>query len=175
MTPSHFSVANRSGIVTSMPAWTPNWNPVEIDELSLLDAIADCQAAISLIEDGHVSLQPFVAAAREHWEGPARLDFDEDFANFEHQLASTVSQLRQAALAYQREIAEAHEEQARRTAQQEQWRRESVEEQARAEAMAEAAARQPTSRPFTLKLPAGPPAPASAAANPSWSEVDWSG
>lgn len=128
-----------------MPAWTPNWNPVEIDELGLLDAIADCHAAISLVEDGHASLRPFVATARERWEGPARLDFDDNFASLEQQIDSAIGQLRQVALGHQREIVEAHEEQARRTAQQQQWWRESAEEQAREAALSEAAAQTTTS------------------------------
>lgn len=126
-----------------MPSWTPNWNPVEIDEAGLLDAIADCYAAVAIIEDGHAALGPFVATAQEQWEGPARIDFDDHYAGLERQIGGVISQLRQAALGYQREIAEAHEEQGRRSAQQDQWRRELADEQAReAAAAGESATRQ---------------------------------
>ena len=142
-----------------MPSWTPNWNPVEIDEAGLLDAIADCYAAVAIIEAGHDALGPFVVTAQEQWEGPARIDFDDHYAGLERQIGGVISQLRQAALGYQREIAEAHEEQGRRSAQQEQWRGESADEQAR-----EAAAREAAARHFSLISPTsttifGPPAP----------------
>lgn len=111
-----------------------------IDEVGLLDAIADCAAAIATIEEGHGSLVPFVSRACEHWEGPARLDFDDDYSAFERQVDGVIAELRQASLGFQREIAEAHEEQMRRSTQQEQWRRELESEQAAAaEAEREAA------------------------------------
>ena len=131
----------RRVIVAGMPAWTPNWNPVIVDEVGLLDAVADCAAAIATIEEGHGSLAPYVARACEQWEGPARLDFDDDYASFERQVSSVIAELRQASLGFQRELAEAHEEQARRWAQQEQWRREVEAEEVAAEAERDAARR----------------------------------
>ena len=124
-----------------MPSWTPNWNPVTIDEVGLLDAIADCAAAIAAIEEGHGALVPFVVRARDHWEGPARLDFDDDYSSFERQVEAVIAELRQASVALQREIAEAHEEQARRWAQQELWRQEKTAEEAVATAESEAVRR----------------------------------
>ncbi len=115
-------------MLSGMPSWTPNWNPVDIDEVGLLDAIADCAAAVSSIEEGHGALAPFVVRAREQWEGPARHDFDDDFASFERQVGAVIAELRQASVGLQREIAEAHEEQARRWAQQDLWRQEKAAE-----------------------------------------------
>ncbi len=126
-----------------MPSWTPNWNPVVIDEVGLLDAIADCAAAIASIEDGHDALEPFVVRARDQWEGPARLDFEDDYTSFERQVGAVIAELRQASLGLQREIAEAHEEQARRWVQQERWRQEEAAEDAAAIAEREAGRRQP--------------------------------
>lgn len=117
-----------------MPTWTPNWNPVVIDEAGLLDAIADCTSAIGTIEEGRGSLAPFVSAARDGWEGPARLDFDEHYASFERQVDAVVAQLRQSIDGFHREIAAAHEEQARRWAEQQRWQEELAEEQRRIEA-----------------------------------------
>lgn len=129
-------------IVSVMPSWTPNWNPVEIDEVGLLDAIADCAGAIASIEEGHGALVPFVVRARDQWEGPARIDFDDDYSSFERQLGAVIAELRHASVALRREIAEAHEEQARRWAQQELWRQEKAAEDAAALAQQEAARRQ---------------------------------
>ncbi len=154
-----------------MPSWTPNWNPVEIDEAGLLDAIADCSAAVATIEDGHAALGPFVATAQEQWEGPARIDFDDHYAGFERQIGGVISQLRQAALGYQREIAEAHEEQGRRSAQQDQWRRELADEQAREVAAREIAARQANQTSHEPTTTFGPPVPTTTTAPPyaAWS------
>ena len=135
------------GIVASMPTWTPNWNPVVIDEVGLLDAIADCAAAIATIEEGHRSLAPFVARARDQWEGPARLDFDDDYAAFAQQVDSVIGELHQASLSSQRELAEAYDEQARRWAQQEQWQRELAAEEAAFAAEREAARRRMAEKP----------------------------
>ena len=125
-----------------MPSWTPDWNPVVIDEVGLLDAIADCAAAIASIEEGHGALVPFVVRARDEWEGPARLDFDDDYSLFERQVEAVVAELRQASVALQREIAEAHEEQARRWAQQELWIQEKTAEEAVVIAESEAVRRE---------------------------------
>ncbi len=114
-----------------MPAWTPNWNLVEIDEIGLLDAAADCFAAIAMIEEAHGALGPSVVSAQDGWEGPARLDFDDDYASFERQIGAVISQLQQAAMGFQRQVADAHEEQARRFAQQEQWLQEDAAERER--------------------------------------------
>lgn len=137
-----------------MPAWTPNWNPVVIDEVGLLDAIADCAAAIAAIEEGHGSLVPFVVRAREHWEGPARLDFDDGYHAFERQIDAVIAELHQASLGFRREIAEAHEEQARRWAQQELWRQEVLVEEVATHAAHEAAQRE---RAFAEKTAAAVP------------------
>jgi hypothetical protein len=120
--------------------WQPNWEPVVIDEAGLLDAIADCRMTIATIEEGRASLHPYVERARQDWEGPARVDFDDDLVSFDRQIASTIAQLQQTVLGCQREIAEAHEEQARRHAQQDQWKAERAAELA-AEAAAEEARR----------------------------------
>ena len=127
-----------------MPTWTPNWNDVVIDKTGLLDAIDDCNAAIAMIEEGHGALGPFVSSAQDGWEGPARLDFDDDFGAFERQIEGVIAQLRQASVGFQREIAEANDEQARREGQRDQWRREDAEERARDAANREAAARAAT-------------------------------
>ena len=124
-----------------MPSWTPNWNPVVIDEVGLLDAIAECAAAIASIEEGHRALVPFVVRARNHWEGPARTDFDDDYSSFERQIEAVIAELRQGSAALQREIAEAHEEQARRWAQQDRWSQEKAAEDAVSVAVREAARR----------------------------------
>ncbi len=124
-----------------MPSWSPNWNPVEIDEVGLLDAIADCAAAIAMIDEGRDSVVPFVVRARDGWEGPARVDFDDDYASLERHADAVVAELRQAALGIQREIAEAHEEQARRWADQDRWRQEKSAEDLRDQQAREQAAR----------------------------------
>lgn len=129
-------------IVSVMPSWTPNWNPVVIDEVGLLDAVADCAATIASIEEGHGALVPFVARARDQWEGPARIDFDDDYSSFERQVEAVIAELRQASVAFEREIAEAHQEQARRWAQQELWRQEKASEEAVLLADREASRRQ---------------------------------
>ena len=113
-----------------MPSWSPNWNPVEIDEVGLLDAIADCHAAMAMIEEGRDSVVPFVVRARDGWEGPARVDFDDDYASLERHADAVIAELAQASLGMQREIAEAHEEQARRWADQDRWRQEKSAEDA---------------------------------------------
>ena len=128
-------------IVSDMPSWSPNWNPVVIDEVGLLDAIADCAAAIASIGEGHRALVPFVARARDQWEGPARIDFDDDYSSFERQIEATIADLRQASVSLYREIAEAHEEQASRWAQQDRWRQEKAAEDAASLAEREAAGR----------------------------------
>ncbi len=133
--------APQAVILSFMPSWTPNWNPVVIDEVGLLDAIADCAAAIASIEEGHRALAPFLDRARDQWEGPARIDFDDDYSSFERQVEAVISELRQASLGLQREIAEAHEEQARRWAHQELWRQEKAAEDAVAIAEREAGRR----------------------------------
>lgn len=125
-----------------MPSWTPNWNPVVIDEVGLLDAVADCAAAIASIEEGCGALAPFVFRARDRWEGPARTDFDDDYSSFERQVEAVIAELRQASVAFQREIGEAHEEQARRWAQQELWKQEKAAEDAASIAERETARRQ---------------------------------
>jgi hypothetical protein len=137
-----------------MPAWNPNWNPVEIDEVGLLDAIADCAAAIAMIEEGQASVAPFVSRARDGWEGPARLDFDDDYASIERHAEGVIAELRQASLGFQREIAEAHEEQARRWADQDRWRREKADEDLRAEQLREQAAREQAAREQATRTPA---------------------
>ncbi len=129
-----------------MPAWNPNWNPVEIDEVGLLDAIADCSAAIAMIEEGQASVEPFVGRAREDWEGPARLDFDDDYASLGRHAESVFAELRQASLGFQREIAEAHQEQARRWADQDRWQKEKLDEDVREEQSREQAARDEATR-----------------------------
>ena len=123
--------------------WQPNWEPVVIDEGGLLDAIADCRMAIAAIEEGRASLNPYLARAQQDWEGPARLDFDDHLASFDRQIGAAIAELQQACLGFQREIAEAHQEQARRHAQQEQWRAERAVELAK-EAAAEQARRMAT-------------------------------
>jgi hypothetical protein len=138
-----------------MPAWTPNWNPVEIDEVGLLDAIADCESAIAMIEEGQASVMPFVSRAREGWEGPARLDFDDDFASLERHADGVITELRQVALGFQREIAEAHQEQARRWAEQDRWRQEKAAEDLREEQLREQAAREQAAKEQASRTPAG--------------------
>jgi uncharacterized protein YukE len=133
--------ASQVVIVSVMPSWTPNWNPVVIDEVGLLDAIADCAAAIASIEEGRSALAPFLLRARDQWEGPARIDFDDDYSSFERQIEAVIAELRQASRGFEREIAEAHEEQARRWAQQELWRQEKAVEDAVAIAEREAGRR----------------------------------
>ena len=124
---------------------------VEIDEIGLLDAAADCFAAIAMIEEAQGALVPFVVSAQDGWEGPARLDFDDDYASFERQIGGVISQLQQAAMGFQRQVAEAKEEQGRRYAQQEQWRQEDAGERERdalnrATANREAATREAANR-----------------------------
>lgn len=131
---------------SSMPSWSPNRNPVEIDEVGLLDAIADCHAAIAMIEEGRDALIPFVVRARDGWEGPARVDFDDDYASLERHAEAVVTELRQASLGLQRDIAEAHEEQTRRWADQDRWRQEKAAEDARDQQLREQAAREQAAR-----------------------------
>jgi hypothetical protein len=138
-----------------MPAWNPNWNLVEIDEVGLLDAIADCAAAIAMIEEGRASVAPFVGRARDGWEGPARVDFDDDYASLERHADGVIAELRQASLGFQKEIAEAHEEQARRWADQARWREEKMAEDLRDEEVRAQAARDQAARDQAARTTAG--------------------